>query len=152
MAMIVPCFLGIVLLNGIADAAAPVTAGKLPERSEIPAEYKWRLTDIYADEAAWQADFEKLKGELPKIAKFRGKLAGSAKDLAACLKQRDEIGVISGKLYAYARMHRDENTAEAKYQGLTGKVEALLAEAGAATAFIEPEIIAIPEATLAEFR
>lgn len=152
MAMIVPCFLGMVLLNGAADAAAPATVGKLPERSEIPAEFKWRLTDIYADEAAWQADFEKLKGELPKIAKFRGKLAGSAKDLAACLKQRDEIGVISGKLYAYARMHRDEDTAEAKYQGLTGKVEALLAEAGAATAFIEPEIIAIPEATLAEFR
>jgi oligoendopeptidase F len=151
MATLVPIFLGTLLLGSAADAASPAS-GKVPERNEIPGEFKWRLTDIYADEAAWQADFDKLKGELPKIARFRGKLGGTAKDLAACLKLRDQIGMISSKLYAYARMHRDENTAAAKYQGLTGKVEALLAEAGAATAFIEPEILAIPEATLADFR
>lgn len=151
MAMMVPFFLGTVLFGSAAAAGSP-DSGRVPERSEIAAEFQWRITDIYADEAAWQADFEKLKGELPKIGKFRDKLGGTAKDLAACLKLRDEIGIISGKLYAYARLHRDENTADAKYQGLTGKVEALLAEAGAATAFIEPEIIAIPEAKLAEFR
>lgn len=152
MAMMVPFFLGTVLFGSAADAAGSPESGKVPERGEIAAEYKWRLTDIYTDEAAWQADFAKLKGELPKIGKFRDRLGGAAKDLAACLKLRDEVGIISGKLYAYARMHRDENTAEAKYQGLTGKVEALLSEAGAATAFIEPEILAIPEAKLAEFR
>lgn len=150
MAKMVPWVVGAMLMSAAAEAAP--AAGKVPERSEIPAEYKWRLTDIYADEAAWQTDFDKLKGELPKIGQFRGKLAGAAKDLAACLKLRDDIGVISGKLYAYARMHRDGNTADAKYQGLTGKVEALLAEAGAATAYIEPEILAIPETTLAKFR
>ncbi len=151
MATIVPFFLGTLLLGSAADAASPAS-GKVPDRSEISAEFKWRLTDIYADEAAWQTDFDKLKGELPKIGRFRGKLGGTANDLAACLKLRDEIGMIGGKLYAYARMHRDENTADAKYQGLTGKIEALLAEAGAATAYIEPEILAIPEATLADFR
>ena len=45
-------------------------------------------------------------------------------------------------------MHRDENSANTKYQALTGKIEALLSEAGAATAYIEPEILAIPEEKL----
>ncbi|MDT8900469.1 oligoendopeptidase F [Selenomonadales bacterium 4137-cl] len=149
---ILPFFLGTMLLSSTTVEAGPPAGGKVPERSEISAEFKWRLTDIYADESSWQADFEKLKAQLPEITQFRGKLGNAASDLAACLKKRDEIGVTAGKLYAYARMHRDENTADAKYQGMTGKIETLLAEAGAATAYIEPEILAIPEAKLADYR
>lgn len=152
MATIVSFSLGTILLSSASAQAGSPAAGKVPDRSEITAEFKWRLADIYADESLWQADFEKLRGELPQIGRFRGKLGTSAHDLAACLKARDEIGILSGKLIAYARLHRDENTASAKYQDLTGKIEALLAETGAATAFIEPEILAIPEATLASFR
>jgi oligoendopeptidase F len=152
MAKMIPFVLGAMLLSSASSQTAAAAGSKVPERSEIPSEFQWKLSDIYADEAAWQADFDKLKASFPKIGQYKGKLAGSAKDLATCLKLRDEVGVISGKLYAYARMHKDENTADAKYQALTGKIEALLAEAGAATAFIEPEILAIPESTLGKFR
>jgi oligoendopeptidase F len=49
-------------------------------------------------------------------------------------------------------MHRDENNADTKYQAMTGKAESILSEAGEATAFIEPEILAIPEKKLTDFR
>jgi len=124
----------------------------VPDRSEIPAEHKWHLNDIYASDELWQQDFDKLKVNLGTIEKFTGKLANSSQDLLACLTARDEIGIMSGQLYAFARMHRDENAADAKYQATTGKVESLLAEAGGATAFIEPEILAIPDAKLTQFR
>lgn len=152
MAKLVPFVLTAMLLSSATAVASPKNGASVPERNEIPSEYKWRLTDIYSDDALWQADFDKLKSYLPRISDYKGKLGSSQQDLAACLKLRDEIGVISGKLYGYARMHRDENSADAKYQDLTGKVEGLLAEVGAATAFIEPEILAIPDAKLAEFR
>lgn len=137
--------------NSAADAAAS-DKSRLPERNELPSEYKWRLADIYTTETDWQQDFDNLKQTLPKIAEYKGKLADSPQNLLDCLKLRDEIGIVSGKLYAYARMHRDENTADAKYQALTGKTEALLAEAGAATSFVEPEILAMPDEVLAKFR
>ncbi|MGI6093207.1 MAG: oligoendopeptidase F [Veillonellaceae bacterium] len=136
--------------NSAADAAA--NSSRVPERSELPSEYKWRLTDIYTSETAWQEDFDKLNQTLPKMKSYKNKLSESSGNLLACLKLRDEIGIISSKLYAYARMHRDENTADAKYQALTGKVESLLAEAGAATSFVEPEILAMPDETLSKFR
>ena len=124
----------------------------VPDRSEIPEENKWHLKDIYASDELWQQDFDTLRSNFGAIEQFKGKLANSPQELLACLKARDEIGITGGKLYAFARMHRDENTAEAKYQAMTGKVESLLAEAGATTAFIEPEILAISDAELTRFR
>jgi len=124
----------------------------VPDRSEIPKEDKWHLTDIYANDELWQQDYNKLKASFGTVEQFTGKLANSPQDLLSCLKARDEIGITSGKLYAFARMHRDENTADAKYQAMTDKVESLLAEAGTTTAFIEPEILAISDAELTRFR
>ena len=124
----------------------------LPARDQIQSEYKWQIEDIYGSEDLWQADFEKIKKDLPKLAEYKETLSQTASRLATCLTLRDEINIVAGKLLAYARLHRDENTANAKYQALVGKTEGLLAELGAATSFIEPEILAIPDAVLAAFR
>lgn len=128
------------------------TSTGLPVREDIQAEYKWQIEDIYTAEEQWQADFAKVKSELPAIAAYKDTLSKSAATLAACLKLRDEINILAGKLFAYARLHRDENTAKAKYQGLVGKAEGLLAETNAATSFIEPEILAMSAQDLAAFR
>ncbi|MCE5284428.1 MAG: oligoendopeptidase F [Pelosinus sp.] len=125
----------------------------LPERGQVSSAYKWHLEDIYNSEQAWQKDAEKLKDLLIKLAPYQGKLKESPAKLSACLKLQDEINILVGeKLYPYARMRQDENTANNTYQALTGKAQALLSEAGAATSFIEPEILAIPEERLAKFR
>lgn len=150
MAQIIPFVVGALLASQATGNAAPNSS--LPTREEVADQYKWHLEDIYASESAWQADFDKLRSDLEQVSKYKGRLSESAQTLAACLKYRDEIGIIAGKLYSFARMHRDENSANTRYQAMTGKVEALLAEAGAATAFIEPEIIALPEDKLNQFR
>ena len=127
-------------------------ASKLPARSEVPAESRWKLEDIYPTDAAWQTDFERLKPLSQKIASYQGQLDQSAAMLLECLSLRDELGLTSGKVFAYARMRRDENTANSHYQALTSRTESLLAEVGAATAFIEPDILAMPADKLASFR
>ncbi|MBP2634412.1 MAG: pepF1 [Firmicutes bacterium] len=124
----------------------------LPARDQIQSDYKWQVEDIYASEELWQADFDKIKTALPKLAEYKETLSHSASRLAACLELRDELNIMAGKLFAYARLHRDENTANAKYQALVGKTESLLAELGAASAFIEPEIIGIPDTMLKAFQ
>lgn len=152
MPRLIPFLLSAFLFSNSAADAAAADNSRVPERSELPSESKWRLEDIYISETAWQEDFDNLKQTLPKMTSYKCKLADSSQSLLACLKLRDEIGIMSGKLYAFARMHRDENTADAKYQALTGKTEALLAEAGAATSFIEPEILAMPDELLIKYR
>lgn len=130
----------------------PESNTALPSREQIQPEHKWQVADIYDYEELWQADFDKLKNSLPNISEYQDTLSQSASRLASCLQLRDELAIIAGKLFAYARLHRDENTANAKYQALVGKIEGLLAELGATSAFIEPEIIAIPDGMLSTFR
>ena len=125
---------------------------QLPVRSAVPAESRWSLEDIYPSDEAWQSDFDRIKSLAPKLSAYQGTLDQSADNLFSCLTLRDELGVISGKVFAYARMRRDEDTADSKYQAMTSRTESMLAEVGAATAFIEPDILAIPEEKLASFR
>ena len=132
--------------------AESAAAAQLPPRSAIPTESRWSLEDIYPSDDAWQSDFDKLKGLLPKITAYQGTLENSAEALYSALALRDEIGLTSGKLFAYSRMRRDEDAADSKYQAMTSRTEALLSEVGAATAFIEPDILAMPDAKLAGFR
>ena len=152
MLRVLPLSLTRIKYSNTSGSAATDEASHVPPRSEIPDQYKWHLEDIYTNDELWQQDFNTLKSSLKEITQYAGTLKNSSQDLLACLKERDELGIISGRLYAFARMHKDENTSDTKYQGMTGKLESLLAEAGAATAFIEPEILALPDETLTTFR
>jgi len=127
-------------------------AKPIPPRDEIPNEFKWQLTDIYNDDRHWQQDFAAVQELLPEINSYRGKLGQQPSNLLACLKLRDKIGIMTGKLFGYARMHRDENTTDSHYQAFTSKIESLLAAAAGAMSFIEPEILSLPTETLAQIQ
>ncbi len=145
-----PFIFSIILMHQQVDAS-PQPLTHIPDRDEIVDEYKWQLQDIYTDESAWQQDFAQIKTIIADIEQYKGKLSESADSLLACLTARDKLGIVSGKLYAYARLHRDENSSNTKYQAMTGKIETMLAQVGAAISFIEPEILTIPEQQLSTF-
>jgi oligoendopeptidase F len=116
--------------------------GNLKERSEIDERYKWRLEDIYENEELWEEDYKKVKDLLKEIVKFKGKIKTS-KDLLEVLKLNDQIGMIASKIFAYARMRRDEDNTNSKYQALSDKAMRLNIEVLSATSFIVPEILSI---------
>ena len=124
------------------------TAGTLPCRDEIEAKYKWQLEDIYADEKYWEEDFLKIRYLSTQLADFRGTLAQGPDKLLQCFQHCNDMLSLNDKLFAYARMRRDENNAEPKYQALTDRAMALSTEVYAAVAFIVPEIIALDEQEL----
>jgi len=116
--------------------------GNLRERSEIDERYKWRLEDIYKNEELWEEDYRKVKELLKEIVKFKGKIRTS-KDLLEVLKLNDQIGMTASKIFAYARMRRDEDNTNSKYQALSDKAMRLNIEVMSATSFIVPEILSI---------
>ncbi len=123
----------------------------VPARDCIPSDYKWKLTDIYADRAAWDTDHAKLTGELASIKEKEATIIASAEQLLAVLAQQDRIGMLLEKLFAYARMHRDEDANITEYQALTDKAEHTAALASSACAYIEPAILTLPAETLTEW-
>lgn len=125
-------------------SAASGNSSQVPKRDEIDDAAKWKLTDLYATEAAFEQDIEEMHALTTNLSQFKGLLA-DASNLAECLALRDAIGVKAGMLFAYARMSRDTDAANAQYQAITAQMEALLAEVSGACAFIDPELLTLPE-------
>lgn len=126
-------------------------AKTLPTRKDVPVEYTWRLEDIFATDEQWEKEFQQIQALLPKFSEYKGRLGESAQMLYEALQYRDHVFMRLGKLYAYAHMRHDEDTANSLYQGLETRAEGLYAEAGQATAFIVPEILAMDEDVLHTF-
>lgn len=118
---------------------------RIPERKDVGEEFKWRLEDIYPTNSDWEADYERAKSYIEKAADFKGKISQSAKSLLDYLTMDDEISVLLDGLANYAHRRCDEDTRNAVYQAMKGKLEPLFVEMSSAAAFARPEIISIPE-------
>jgi len=149
----VPIPLGLLSLLVVAVALLPVTVAraqekKVPERSEIGKKYLWATEAVYPSDEAWEADFKALEGDIPKLAAFKGKLSESPETLLKFFKLRDEVSPRFEKNFVYASLRSDEDTRVNKYQGLEARLRGLAVKFGEATAWVEPELTAIPWETL----
>ncbi|MFD2408787.1 oligoendopeptidase F [Paenibacillus rhizoplanae] len=123
---------------------------QLPKRSEVPAENRWKLEDMFASEEQWDAEYKEVKELITSAASFQGKL-DSPDALKECFELDDKLSLLTERLYVYAHMRQDEDTAAPKYQALSSKAKKLGVEAGEALSFVTPEILALPDTTLDQF-
>jgi oligoendopeptidase F len=117
-------------------------------RDQVPVEETWDLTPLYASAADWEEDVERAKAARDELVARRGTLGDSAAALAAALGAQARLNELVERLYAYAMLKRDENTADPAALARFDRIAALATEFGAATAFVAPEILAIPPETL----
>ncbi|MCB0742720.1 MAG: oligoendopeptidase F [Ignavibacteriae bacterium] len=121
------------------------TNGELPLRSEIAVEQTWNLEDIFKTPELWEADFKWAEKAIEKYKTFEGKLSNSAQDLLACIKFDDEVGIKISRLYLYASLAKDLDLGVAENQARYERISALASNLSAASSYIRPEILAIPE-------
>jgi oligoendopeptidase F len=123
----------------------------LPKRAEIPVELTWDLTPVYASDADWEADFQKLEKDIEPFESLKSTLAQSPQSLLKVLQQRDETGILFGKLRSYAHLRQSEDNGNAEAQARADRVDMLGTRRAAATAWIEPEILSLSPEQLQEF-
>jgi len=123
----------------------------IPTRDQLPIENTWALEDLYPSDAAWEQDFEKLPAFCEWAKGFEGRLAENGTVLYDYLYRDEQFNLLVDRLANYAMRKQDEDTANAHYQAMVGKLMASLSEIGAATSFETPEMMAIEDSVLAEF-
>jgi oligoendopeptidase F len=141
---------GLFVVFTFTNVLAQSTPTAIPQRSDIPAKYQWRLQDIYPTDQLWESDFSKVEALLPKVAEFKGRLAESGKTLLVSLQLQDSVWNIMDRLYVYAGLHSDQDTRVSTYQEMIGRAGSLRSRVRQATAYIEPEILTISQAKLDE--
>ena len=133
----------IILLSPLSVAAKDV-----PERSEIPNQYKWDLSDMYPDASAWEADKAKLIALLPSIADYRGRLGNDGDTLLAAIEAIQAIEEIVANLYVYAGLKSFEDTRLSDNAARFSEAQGLYSQFQQALAFFSPELLSIPPDTL----
>ena len=119
------------------------------KRSEIQEQYKWRLEDMYETDEEWEKDFKECSACVKKMSSYKGKLA-SRRQLLACLNYTDVIEIKLMKLYCYARMRRDENSALDKYIAMSDRAEGLEIAYMSQCSFLSPELSKLSDEYLDE--
>jgi len=125
--------------------------GQTRERSEVSAEYKWKLEDLYASDEVWKKTKQELIAQFDEVTKYQGKLAGSASELLACLEFNSRVSKEFGRLYSYAHMKSDEDTRNSKYLAMEQEMQQLRTDYSSKAAFITPEIAGMDKETINKF-
>lgn len=122
---------------------------ELKTRDQIDSKYKWNIEAMIPDESVISGELETIKKEAEAYGEdFAGRLTESADTLLAAFQKRDDIWRRLEKIYVYARMRRDENNAETKYQAMTDQCNSVIAAVSASMAFFTPELLSASEETI----
>jgi oligoendopeptidase F len=135
----------------IVVASVCAAAAQEHDRSKVDAKYTWDLTHIYPSDEAWRQAKDKIAAETPKLKAFKGKLGTSAATLADALELVSRLSKELSRAYVYASMMSDTDTRVSKYQGMQQEMVQLSTTLAADAAYIEPEILKIPRATVDGF-
>ena len=125
--------------------AEPIT------RDQIPVEETWNLADYYASDDAWSAAADALPALVETAASYRGRLTESASTLRDGLDAVMAAQEAMSRLFVYAKLRLDEDITNTTRQAMRQRAVRIATEAGAALAFIEPEILAADAETVAGF-
>ncbi|RGK76002.1 oligoendopeptidase F [Enterocloster bolteae] len=123
----------------------------MKKRSEADSKYTWKLEDMVAEDSQWEQMFKEASGEISEYASYKGRLAGSADTLYACLLFDDKLSQKIERLYVYARMRSDEDTTVQRYQDMFSRAQTLSYRAAENSSFLVPEILSMDRELLEQY-
>ena len=124
---------------------------KLPVREEVPAELTWRLEDIYPNEDLWEEELQEAGNIAAKVREYEGRLSESAQSFYNALKLYDDCALKLDRVGGYSFMRHDQDAGNSHYQELELKAQSASVRISEELAFMEPEILEIPDDVLARF-
>jgi oligoendopeptidase F len=120
-------------------------------RADVPVELTWNLDDLFASSAHWEAELEALDAARAAAQPYQGRLGESAATLRDCL---DTVEMLQQRLMragTFAHLRNAQDGTNAEYQAALARVDALEARLEASLAFVDSEILQLPDGTVERF-
>ena len=114
---------------------------EVKDRKDIDVKDTWNLESIYANNELWEEDYAALEKDAAEFAKLKGAIEADVSKIPVVLDAYYGLHRRLSKLSVYARMRFDQDTADSTYQTMAAKIGSLGVKIGAASAFVEPEIL-----------
>ena len=114
---------------------------EVKDRKDIDVKDTWNLESIYANNELWEEEYAALEKEAEEFAKLKGAIEADVSKIPVVLDAYYGLHRCLSKLSVYARMRSDQDTTDSTYQTMSAKIGSLGVKIGAASAFVEPEIL-----------
>jgi oligoendopeptidase F len=120
----------------------------IKKRNEVLKEETWDLSDLFIDFKDWESKFallpseSKIEEEIHK--KYKNKLSQSPQILLECFQYHEKINRVLENLFVYASLRSTEDTSNTVTTEAVGKIENKIAALTSKFAFMNPEILSIP--------
>ena len=91
-------------------------------RADVPVDMTWDLGDLFASEAAWEAEFVALDAALAEVAPFDGRLGESAATLARCLDVVEGLQARLMRVSTFAYLRNAQDGTNPAHQAASARV------------------------------
>src|SRR5690625_3486652 len=121
----------------------------LPARWDVDPAHTWNLQSLFPDDGSYDEEYFLVTEELPRFTDMRGTL--SAQNLYGFL---EDVQALSGRvrrLGLYANLPTSADATDQQAKERSQRFGALAVRATGATAWVEPELLALGRATLSRF-
>ena len=118
---------------------------EIRKRSEIEDKYKWDLGHIYPSDEAWEKDYSEVMALAGTVGAFDGHVAEEPKKAIIAVNGLYER---ISPVYMYAFLRKETDNADSAAQALKDKAMRLYVTAMTNCAFLEPELLEMPEEAL----
>lgn len=123
----------------------------VPARQEIDTRHTWNDTSVFSTVEEWSAEIEQLTADLEGIRQWQGRLAEGPSVLADAFRAVESFQTRVEKSLIYAFLTESVDHTDQSATARAGVAGSLAGQVAGATAFFQPELLAIGRERLAEW-
>jgi oligoendopeptidase F len=120
-------------------------------RSKVKKDQTWNAESVFPSPEAFDAEVKSLLDSLPAIKAYQGHLGDSPDTFIEAMSAMETLSQRASKVQVYATMSSAVDATDQQGAEMNGKATSALAQVSAATAFVDPELLAIGEVKLRQW-
>ena len=125
------------------ESAVPDYSGS--ERDQVPGQFRWRVEDIYPDEATWRADLVRARFEADTLVSLLKDLTSSPRQMAVFLERYEKLSRLDAKLGLWPSLQHQTHLTDAHYQDLESEARRFSVDLSTVAASMDAAILALGE-------
>lgn len=121
------------------------------ERTGVPEEFKWNVTDAYAGIDEWEEDKTQLLKMIDAIDEMEKNWTASPAKMFTLLNHLDEVEMKEYRLYVYAGLLVDTDMGNSRFQSIKGEIQTIDVNLSSRLTFVNPGILKLGQAKIREY-
>ena len=120
-------------------------------RAQVPIDETWNLDDLFVSDADWEAELAAVDAARGGVNLYQGRLSDGAAVMLACLDTVEALQQRFVRVSTFARLRNAQDGTNPLFQSAVARVDALEARLTASVAFVDAEILQLPDGVLEQF-